>query len=118
MKKNNGFMESFLNALNGIRYSIISERNLKFHLFFSLIVIFFSFYYNISAIEFFIVLILIFLVIIFEIVNTIIEKIMDFVSEKHDDRIKIIKDMSAGVVLLSAILAAIVGLIIFIPRIF
>lgn len=118
MKKNDNFIDSFLNALNGIRYAIISERNLKFHLFFSLIVMFFSFIYRISIIEILIIMILIFLVIVFEIVNTIIEKIMDFVSDKYDDRIKVIKDMSAGAVLLSAVLAVIVGLIIFIPKIF
>lgn len=52
-----------------------------------------------------------------EILNTAIEKIADFVSPEWRNEIKIIKDLAAAAVLVSAIAAFIVGLIIFIPKI-
>lgn len=118
MRKNKNFYESLLNALNGIKYAILSERNIKFHLFFSFMVLLFSYIFKLSYIEFSIVLILVFLVIVFEILNTVIENISDYLNTEYDMRIKIIKDMSAGVVLLISILAFTIGMIIFIPKVF
>lgn len=118
MNKNKTFLESLLNALNGIKFAILSEKNMRFHLFFSVIILFFSFYFKLSVIEWSIVLFLIFLVIICELLNTILEKIMDFLSIEYDARIKNIKDMAAAVVLMVSVLAVIVGCMIFIPKIF
>lgn len=118
MRKNKNFFESFSHALEGIKYAILSERNLKFHLFFSIIVLIFSYFCNLSIIEFSVILIIIFLVIIFELFNTVVENILDYINLEYDLKIKIIKDISAGIVLLNAILAIIVGIIIFIPKIF
>lgn len=50
------------------------------------------------------------LVIVTEIVNTCIEKICDYLSTEHDERIKVIKDMSAGAVLFAALVSLVLGL--------
>ena len=52
-----------------------------------------------------------------EMMNHAIEKLCDKVNPEWDDKIKIIKDVSAGMVLICSIFAATTGLIIFIPRI-
>lgn len=51
-----------------------------------------------------------------EALNTAIEKLSDIVSPEKDDRIRIVKDISAGAVLISSIVAVVIGLIIFIPH--
>ena len=45
------------------------------------------------------------------------EKLADFISPDRNEKIKIIKDLAAAAVLLSALVSAIIGLIIFIPKI-
>lgn len=74
------------------------------------------FYFPLSSVENAILIFAIFLVLILEIINTIIERYADFISKDADPRVKIIKDLSAGAVLLSAVAAAIVGLIILFPH--
>lgn len=51
-----------------------------------------------------------------EIFNTAIERMMDFISTEHDPKIGLIKDLAAGAVLFAAMIAAITGAIIFIPK--
>ena len=53
-----------------------------------------------------------------EIFNTAIEAIMDHVSPDKHPKVKMIKDVSAAAVLVSSITAIIVGLMIFIPKLF
>jgi len=60
----------------------------------------------------------IFLVIAFEILNSAIENVVDLASHYHFDMLaKKAKDMAAGAVLVVSVLAALIGLLIFIPRI-
>lgn len=74
------------------------------------------FYFPLSAVEKAILIFAIFFVLILEMINTIVERYADFISKDADPRVKIIKDLSAGAVLLSAVAAAIVGLIILLPH--
>lgn len=117
MKKNFSFIESFLCAFRGIVYIFKTERNFKFHVMFSLLVLSCSLIFNLSYIELSIILIMIVIVLVLEIINTIIENIMDFLCKDYNLNIKIIKDMSSGAVLVSAFISVIVGLLIFIPKI-
>lgn len=51
-----------------------------------------------------------------EALNSAIERICDFVQPDRDHHIKVIKDLSAGAVLLCAIAAAVIGVIVFLPK--
>ena len=62
-----------------------------------------------------ILLTVIFSVLILELINNVVEKIMDFLQPNQDERVKIIKDLMAAIVLLASIGAVIIGLIIFWP---
>ena len=113
----NTFFGSFLPAFKGIGIAFKSERNLRLHLIAVVFVTIISFALGISITEWLIILVLFALVISMELINTAIEKLSDVVQPEKDDRIGIIKDISAGAVLLSAIIALIIGFLIFIPKI-
>ena len=59
----------------------------------------------------------IFLVLAMEVVNTAIEKLVDFVSPAYHEMAGMVKDLSAAAVLLTAVGAVIAGTIIFLPKI-
>lgn len=53
-----------------------------------------------------------------EIINSCIERCVDYISLEHTDQAKHIKDMAAGAVFIISILAACIGLYVFIPKLF
>ncbi|MBF1295718.1 MULTISPECIES: diacylglycerol kinase [unclassified Parvimonas] len=117
MKKNSNFFESFLCAFRGIIYIFKTERNFRFHIVFSLLVLLSSLTLNLSYVELSVILIMIAVVLTLEIINTIIENIMDFLCKNYNFKVKIIKDMASGAVLVSAFISVIVGYLIFVPKI-
>ena len=76
-----------------------------------------GFVLKISAIEWCICLILFGLIMALELVNTSVEAVVDLVTEERKPLAKIAKDTAAGAVLIAAIMAAVAGLIIFLPKI-
>ena len=110
-------MKSFAVAFQGIWILIRNERNFRFHLFATVIVLFCCYFFNVEKSEWLIVLLLIGLVLCMEALNTAIEYICDLVSPEYHPLVKNIKDISAAGVLLAVIVAAIAGCIIFIPYI-
>ena len=109
-------INSFKYALNGIKEALTTEDNLAFHFIASIFVLIFAYFFGFSLVEFSIVVITIFFVIITEIINTIVEKLSDVVSPERSEKIRIIKDMSAAAVLLSAICSIIIMALLFLPK--
>jgi diacylglycerol kinase len=110
-------LKSFSYAIQGIIFVIRYEHNARIHLFFSVLVILSGFLLKISRVEWVLVLLCIAMVIITEMINTIIEKLVDLVSPQKNDQAGIIKDISAAVVLFSACIAVVAGIIIFLPHV-
>lgn len=108
-------IKSFRDAFNGIGILIRSERNFQIHLVAFILVIAAGFYYNIGIRQFWIILLISALVFSLEAINTAIEKLCDEVTEERKESIRVIKDISAGAVLIAAIFAFFVGLTIFLP---
>ena len=81
------------------------------------IVIFFMIFFGLNPIEDSILLLTIIVVLSLELINSQIEKFLDIIHPEHHPRVKIIKDYSAGAVLLSAIGSVIIGILIFWPYI-
>lgn len=106
---------SFKYAWEGVIYMIRNEHNTRIHLLSALLVVLFSFYFDISSVEWTIVIICIALVISMECLNTAIERMCDEITLEKNPAIKIAKDVAAAAVLTCAIAAAVIGLIIFIP---
>ena len=107
---------SFKFAVDGIVNTTRVEKNLKIQLISMVFVIALGAIVGLSAIEWIICILLFGLVISAEMFNTAIEKTLDYVNEEHDERIKFIKDCSAGSVLIMAIASAVIGLVIFLPK--
>ncbi len=108
---------SFKYAGIGILEAYISEQNLKIHTLIALLVIAAGFFFNISYIEWLVCLILIGLVLMAEFFNTAIEHVVDLASPNIHPLAKAAKDTASAGVLMMAIISAITGLIIFVPKI-
>jgi undecaprenol kinase len=106
------FFKSFVFAIRGIGTGF-GERNFRLHLLAFITVLAAGLYFKIEKYEWLIILGMSALVLSLELVNTAIERLCDLYSKEQDERIKKIKDLAAGAVLIAAILAAVIGLIIF-----
>ena len=110
-------IHSFKYAFNGLRILLNSEHNSWIHLFASVCVLVAGFVFKISIGEWIAVIFCIGMVFALELVNTAIENMADFVSKEYHQSIKKIKDLAAAAVFVGAVAAAIIGLIIFLPKI-
>ena len=110
-------LRSFVYAFNGLRILIREEHNSRIHLFITGCVAVAGWLLKISSIEWITILLCIGLVIALELVNSAIENLANYVSPEKRAIIKKTKDLSAGAVLIGAIIAAIVGVVIFLPKI-
>ena len=108
---------SFAYAFAGIVSVIRRERNMKIHLTAASLVVLAGIILRISVFEWLVCLVLFGLVMGFEMANTALECAVDLVTEEKKPLAKLAKDAAAGAVLISAIMAAIAGLIIFLPKI-
>lgn len=115
--KNKKMINSFKYAFEGIFTAFKEERNMKIHICIMLLVIIAGFIFKISIVEWFICILLFGIVISAELFNTAIETVVDIVMPEKNEKAKIAKDVSAGAVLVVAIVSTIAGLIIFIPKI-
>lgn len=115
--KNKKLINSFKYAFKGIGSSLKSERNMKIHFAMMVLVIMAGILLNISMWEWITCFILFGLVISLEMVNTAIEIVVDMISPEYNLKAGHVKDIAAGAVLVNAIVAFIVGLLIFLPKI-
>lgn len=112
-------LKAFGYALNGWRRGL-KERNIKIHLIVALCVLSASIFFQISPVEWLIVILLVGAVISAEFFNTAVEEICDLITAKlklHYSDTTAPRDLAAGAVLIIAVTAAVVGLIIFIPKV-
>ena len=102
----------------GHRSQIKKERNIKIHISVMILVIICGFIFHLSTTEWLICILLFALVISLELVNTAIEAVVDLCSPNYHELAKYAKDVAAGSVLISAIASVVIGLIIFVPKLF
>jgi diacylglycerol kinase (ATP) len=118
---NDGFLKGRLRsmkyALKGMWLLITTEDSIKAQFFIGIISLFIGFYFDISATEWMLQLIVIALVLVAEACNTAIEKMADFVHPEFHKKIGFIKDIAAGAPSFAAIFALIVVGIIYVPKI-
>lgn len=121
--KNNGFtfrkrMKSFRYAFHGIYLLIRNEHNAWIHCAITACVLAAGFLAGLSRMEWVAIMLCIGMVFAAEAVNSSIEALADRVSEEYDEAIKRTKDLAAGAVLILAIISVVVGLLIFIPKLY
>ena len=110
-------VSSFKYAWQGIVQAYRGEQNLKIHTFMAILVVVFGFFLKISYVEWLVCLVLIGLVIMAEFINTAIEYTVDLASPHINPIAKAAKDTASAGVLMMAIISAIIGLVIFLPKI-
>ena len=108
----NKFNRSLMFAIRGIAHGISTERNIKIQIAIGIFIIIISLVLRIPKLDFIIILLISFFVIILELINTSIERLIDKLHPNFDKEIGRIKDIMAGVVLISVILSIIIGIMI------
>ena len=108
--------DSLDHAVEGCVWAFKTQPNFKYHLFLSLCAIFLGIAYQISVNEWLIIVLTIAWGLTMEMFNTVAESLTDLIKKEYDQDAKIVKDVAAGMMLITAIGTAIVGGIIFIPR--
>ncbi len=112
--KSSSVAESISNAIRGLKLAVSSQRNFVIEIFISVFVIAFSVLLRFSLTDICILLIMIALVLICELLNSAIEFTLDAVYKNNYSKlVEMAKDMSAGMVLLSAFMSVIIGCILF-----
>lgn len=109
-------IQSFQYAFAGIWHTLKTQRNAQIHVIIALVIFILGLALNITLTEWAIIALTIGFVISVEMLNTATESAMDYVNADFHPHIKVVKDVAAGAVLVSAITAVVIGLLIFGPR--
>jgi len=104
-------------AWNGLLEVIKTERNFQIHLFSALTVILASMLLSLSQMEWIIIVLVIGFVFVAEIINSAIERIIDYLRPEIHPAAKVIKDIAAANVLVASFIATVVGFLLYIPKI-
>lgn len=116
VNKSKNVISSFKYAFQGMFSALKTERNLKIHVTIMMLVIIAGIVLKISKIEWIICIILFGLVIGGEMLNSAIETVVDIAMPDINPKAKFAKDAAAGAVLVLAIASAIIGFMIFGPK--
>lgn len=117
-RKNKNFREALGHACSGVKIVLLEERNLKIHLMFGTIAVVLALLLQFTKLEWLALILTISLVIILEMINTLIENLVDLVTDgQYHPLAKKAKDIGAGIVLTASVMAVIIGLILFVPKI-
>lgn len=114
--KTRSLSESFKCALGGVRHVLHTERNMRIHFLAATLVLITAVLLKVAPVELACLVIAISLVLISELVNTALELVCDMVCSTREARVKTVKDIGAGAVLVSATSAAVVGIAVLVPR--
>lgn len=110
------FIAGFSYAFQGLGYAFRTQRNIRVHSTVAVLAIILGIILHISTVEFAMIFIAITSVLSAEMFNTVIEVSIDLSTPEYHPLAKVAKDVAAGAVLLSAMLAIIIGLFIFGPH--
>ena len=110
-------IKSFGYALAGIAYTAKTQINFRIHLGVIVAVALTGWYLNLQAGDWLWIILAIGLVLVTESLNTAIEVLVDLVSPQYNKKAGHVKDIAAGAVLIAALIAVVIGLIIFVPKI-
>ena len=110
-------ISSIKNSWNGLKVAYKKEQSMYIHLVCAVILLVLSFLLNISLTQWLIIIAIIGLTLVVELINTAIESTVDLVTKEFHPLAKVAKDTSAAAVFIFALVAIIVGIIIFVPKI-
>ena len=111
------FFNSLKNSINGYIYAYTNEQSLTIHAILTILVLLSGFYFNISKMQWAILVVVMAMVIIAELLNTAIEATVDLITKEYNELAKIAKDCASAAVFTASILAAGLYLYVFLPKI-
>lgn len=114
--KVNGFMRSLKVAFKGIAHLFIYHRNMRLIFILGILAFLLGLYLKLKGIELAALCITITLVFMAEIFNSAIELMMNILTEEYHVRIRLVKDIAAGIVVLTCLNAVAVGYILFLRK--
>jgi diacylglycerol kinase (ATP) len=116
--KPKSWLESLNCAIEGILWASKRDRHVRYHFIATLALIFIALFFNVTALEFFLLVLAALLVIVAEMVNTAIESIVDLITQEYNESAKQAKDVAAGAVLLTSVGAIVLGYLVLSGHIF
>ncbi|MDO8240432.1 MAG: diacylglycerol kinase [Candidatus Moranbacteria bacterium] len=115
MQRAKDFYRSLTHAVSGLSYALRYEKNFQNEVIFAFLVVGAMIYYHVTEGEMIVLFLVIMGVLVMELLNTVMERIADILKPRVHPYVRVIKDLMAASVLVSSLLAVIIGLIIFIP---
>lgn len=114
--KRRTIIDSFNYAVSGIITSLKTEKNMKVHYIIAILTIILSLFFDFTRTEFLLLLFAISLVVVAEMINTAVERVVDLITQDFHPLARMVKDIAAGAVLVAAINSIIVGYLLFFDR--
>lgn len=105
--------KSFKYAFKGIRHALLNEANFRAQMLAAIIMISMGFYFDISNLDWAFLVLSMSILLSAEMFNTVIEVIIDYLFPEHDEIAEVVKDLSAGFVLISAIATIAIFILVF-----
>ena len=113
--RSRNFLESFRFACSGLWYAWRTQRNTRIHLAVAAVVVALGLWLALSHIQWAVLTLTIGFVLVSEMLNTVAETLVDLSSPDYHPLAKVVKDVTAGAVLLATIISVIVGLLVLGP---
>lgn len=113
MKK---FFKGFVYSFKGLSYAFRTQLNFRVHCVATVLVVLLGLYFKLDSYEWLWITTAIAIVVILELVNTAIEVLVDLVSPEQNTKAGAIKDIASAAVLIGGLMALIIGVIIFVPK--
>ncbi len=111
--KHKNLLSSFFAAFQGIVFAVRRERNMRIHLIVALLVIAASLYFQVEKWELMFVFVAVFLVLVTEMINTALERVVDLSTQRYHHLAHTAKNVAAGAVLFAALFAIFVAGVVF-----
>lgn len=110
------FLRSFVYAWSGIVYTVRTQRNMRVHIALAVLAIALGIWLRIAPVEFAMIFVAITGVVVSEMINTVAEACVDLATQEFHPLARVAKDVAAGAVLLSAMLAVVIACFVYIPH--
>ncbi len=110
------FLRSFRYAFRGLRTAFVGERNARINMVAAVAALVAAVWLGLDRVEIALVIGMIALVLVAELINTVVERLLDLVHPDYSERVGAIKDMSAAAVLVTALGALGIACLLFLPR--
>ncbi|MBO5408488.1 MAG: diacylglycerol kinase family protein [Clostridia bacterium] len=111
------FFKSFVYAAKGVTEVFRQEQNFKVHTLMAVLALLLGWFFHVTPWEWCVLILVITTVLAAEMINTAIENLCDVTEPNQNETIRVVKDISAGMVLVCAVGAFVVGIVIFLPKV-